>query len=250
MSCRSGFQTSLRRGEPAGGGPAHAGVPPSGGSSANQNRLKPGLQRTVFAPGQLASPERRFGNQKAAPNDHRYRRACPAGAIFGLSPACRANTAPPGRAGWWRVSALESPFRFPNIAPAGQARRRRLRGDCSRGQRFTGALVASVLKQRGQSPHWLFKEGRLQTVRAYFGVIVGPARTPFRDCLSLPILAECGYLPASRAFQGPPERGQLFSMIPVHAWKVVFILKTLQEWQGHRRQTVTSVEERDFWVRS
>src|ERR1041385_447632 len=38
--------------------------PPSGGSSAKQNRLRPGLQRTVSAPGELASPERRFGDQK------------------------------------------------------------------------------------------------------------------------------------------------------------------------------------------
>jgi hypothetical protein len=38
--------------------------------------------RKAFAPGELASPERGFENQKGTVKSKRYRRACPAGAIF------------------------------------------------------------------------------------------------------------------------------------------------------------------------
>ena len=58
--------------------------PTSLGSKHELSGLARGLAAYFLAPGELASPERGFGNQKAAPKNRRYRRACPAGAIFGL----------------------------------------------------------------------------------------------------------------------------------------------------------------------
>ena len=113
--------------------------------------------RDKFAPAELASAERRFGNQKEHQLNSRHRWACPAGAMFinqknckvqsrlpaGLPPpepylyfrqrGVLSNIAPPGQAGRWRVKRRGERFWFPNFAPAGRARR--WRGDPSRGSR-------------------------------------------------------------------------------------------------------------------
>jgi hypothetical protein len=78
--------------------------------------------RKAFAPGELASPERGFENQKGTVKSKRYRRACPAGAIFegrGRPRKHRSTRASRVVAGW----TLFSTFWFPNFAPAGPARR-------------------------------------------------------------------------------------------------------------------------------